>query len=133
MATKTEKYGLTMPEQNENYDINVHNENARKIDAAMAAMQAKIDEHLEEAAKAIPSTEKGAPGGVASLDENGKLDADQLPEHTHLASEISEGTFAGAVRAKDDTDYTAYKLRNCALMPAVPSSMASGTFALVYE
>lgn len=43
-----------------------------------------------EAAGAIPLSEKGAPGGVATLDENGCISAAQntLVAHTHTLEEL---------------------------------------------
>lgn len=53
--------------------------------------------------------------------------------HNQAASTITAGTFAGAVVAKDDTDYTTYKLRNAAILSATPSSMTNGRVAFVYS
>ena len=32
----------------------------------------------------------------------------------------------------NSTDYTSYRARNCAIVDAIPSSMANGTIAFVY-
>ena len=53
--------------------------------------------------------------------------------HTHAASAVTAGTFAGAVVAQNDTAYTTYKVRNAAILSAVPSSMTNGTVAFVYS
>lgn len=49
-----------------------------------------ISEALTElGAEAIPDSEKGQPGGVASLDGNGKVPADQLPPLQHETEEAA--------------------------------------------
>jgi hypothetical protein len=49
---------------------------------------------------AIPSTEKGAASGVATLDASSKLPADQLTNHTHAISQITQ--LASALNGKAD-------------------------------
>ena len=56
-------------------------------------------------------------------------------EHTHKASKISSGTFAGKVvaNANAETSYTTYQVRNSAILSATPSSMTNGEIAFVYS
>lgn len=58
MSTSTQNYGLIKPQSNEYYDIGIPNGNMDKIDAALAALEA----------------------GKASLGEDGKVEAEQLPQ-----------------------------------------------------
>lgn len=44
----------------------------------------------------LDASEKDAAGGVASLDEDGKVPSSQLPSHNHDASNINAGTLADA-------------------------------------
>lgn len=64
--TETVNYKLKKPGENDWVDINVLNENADAIDAIL---QEKLD-----------AAQKGAAGGVAALDERGKILGGQLPE-----------------------------------------------------
>lgn len=61
------------------------------------------------------------------------IDRGVVPSHTHAASAITAGTFGGAVVAANDTAYTTYKVRNAAILSAVPSSMTNGTIAFAYS
>lgn len=98
MANTTENYGLTKPLQSDFYDVEVQNGNMDIIDAGMKANADGIkDLQDEQKNKAdlvdgkvpseqlphmdyIPTTEKGKPGGVATLGPDGKVPAGQLPD-----------------------------------------------------
>jgi hypothetical protein len=83
LATNTENYNLVKPNENDYYDIGIQNDNMDKIDAELK----KAQDHREnisnphqvtaEQTGAIPSSEKGTPNGVATLDSDGKLE--QMP------------------------------------------------------
>lgn len=101
MASYTKNYELTKPTQLEHYTVDVVNENADKIDAALHGLeidketregaQAKADAAADRAmAASIPIAQKGQPGGVASLDETGKLPAIQLPTNDFDPSGAAE-------------------------------------------
>jgi parallel beta-helix repeat protein len=85
MANFTENYKLKKPLQEEFYDIDDHNGNMDIIDAELKK-RATLDETGKVLASQlpamnyIPTSEKGAAGGVATLDENGKLKSDIFPE-----------------------------------------------------
>ena len=98
MANTTENYGLTKPLQSDFYDVEVQNGNMDIIDAGMKANADGIkDLQDEQKNKAdlvdgkvpseqlphmdyIPTTEKGKPGGVATLGPDGKVPGEQLPK-----------------------------------------------------
>ncbi|MDE6125022.1 MAG: hypothetical protein K2G22_07340 [Eubacterium sp.] len=68
MATYTEKYNLKKPDETDFIDIADINENMDKIATAL--------DDVEQTA--IPISEKAVANGVATLDENGKVPAEQL-------------------------------------------------------
>ena len=101
MASYTKNYELIKPTQLEHYTVDVVNENADKIDTALHGLeidketregaQAKADAAADRAmAASIPLAQKGQPGGVASLDETGKLPALQLPTNDFDPSGAAE-------------------------------------------
>ena len=79
MANQTENYKLTKPLASEFYDVEVQNGNMDKIDEALTENTNKIQAIQENQNASIPLTQKGAASGVATLDENGRLPAAQLP------------------------------------------------------
>lgn len=108
MASYTKNYELTKPTQLEHYTVDVVNDNAEKIDAALHGLE--VDKETREGAQAkadaaaalamaasIPLSQRGQPGGVASLDETGKLPAIQLP-----TNDFDPSGAAGAVQANLD-------------------------------
>lgn len=151
MATKTTNYGLTKPAGSDYYNVNDFNDNADIIDEALKRLsdgKADVDEDGFLSPDCIPSDilkedDKGAPGGVAALDETGKVLQDQLPEqtppaHSHSADEIHAGTFAETgVRAKDGEDYATSRLRNIMSsdidLTAGTSPLPSGSIYIVFE
>lgn len=74
MSTSTQNYGLIKPQGNEYYDIGIPNGNMDKIDAALAALEA----------------------GKASLGEDGKVEAEQLPEMDYDPSGSAESALQQA-------------------------------------
>lgn len=83
MATNTENYNLVKPDESDYYDIGIQNDNMDKIDAELK----KAQDHREntsnphqvtaEQTGAIPSSEKGVPNGVPTLNGDGYVE--QLP------------------------------------------------------
>lgn len=61
MATNTENYGLTKPAQDDFYDINVHNGNMDKIDAALKDNADNLEKHKAGASiKVVVSVDSGS-------------------------------------------------------------------------
>lgn len=97
MASYTEQYRLKKPAPEDVIDIADLNENADKIEEALTGKAER--EELEEATKTIKA-EKGQPNGVATLDEDGKVPAAQIPDpdkigaakesHGHIVKDISD-------------------------------------------
>lgn len=54
-------------------------ENTHAVKKVADAAQAAAEEAVESAGTAIPATQKGTPGGLAELDETGKVPSSQLP------------------------------------------------------
>lgn len=92
MATNTANFNLTLPEENDFYDINVENENARKIDLALAENRQYIinhenetDKHLtsaqsEKIDNAIPKVQEFTPGNFAKINDDGTISDSGLNE-----------------------------------------------------
>ncbi|MDE6125023.1 MAG: hypothetical protein K2G22_07345, partial [Eubacterium sp.] len=68
MATYTEKYNLKKPDETDFIDIADINENMDKIDKTLDNVKQTV----------IPISERAVANGVATLDENGKIPAEQL-------------------------------------------------------
>lgn len=115
------------------------------VNAADAVVQMASAQYIKE-------MQKGKPNGVASLDESGKVPKDQLPDsepvtlgslgaapkkHSHAASDISAGTFAGTVYANNLlTDYFTSCVRNISIddyEPVAGMTYFDGDISLVYE
>ena len=85
MPNLTENYKLKKPLPEEFYNIDDHNGNMDIIDAELKK-RASLDDNGKIPSSQlpnmnyIPTSEKGAAGGVAALDENGKLTTDLFPE-----------------------------------------------------
>ena len=84
MATYTENYKLKKPAPEDFADIADLNENADKIDAALKDKadldeSGKLKESQLPSLSYIPTSQKGAAGGVASLGADGKVPSGQLP------------------------------------------------------
>lgn len=81
--------------------------NAAAITAAEAALAAEIDARQEADAERIPTSEKGAPGGVATLDPiTGKLLAEQAPAGGGAVASVNgrAGAVVGLAEAADLAD-----------------------------
>ena len=96
------------------------------------------------------STTSGVSGGIAatptavkaaydlantanSTASTASTNASSALTKANAAMPKSGGTFTGDVIAENDTAYTTYKVRNCAIVSATPSSMTNGTIAFVYS
>lgn len=69
----------------------------------------------------------------AVISSTGEPIEQMIAHHMQDASTITGGTLAGITMAHDNKEYSTYQLRNCAILAAVPSSMASGQMALIYS
>ena len=83
MATYTENYKLKKPAPEDFADIADLNENTDKIDAALKDKadldeSGKLKESQLPSLSYIPTSQKGAAGGVASLGSDGKIPESQL-------------------------------------------------------
>jgi hypothetical protein len=83
MSTKTKNYELIVPAGTDVADITALNENWNKIDEELSKRAdlddtGKVPPEQLPPMDYIPTTEKGQPGGVPVLDENGKLDPEVL-------------------------------------------------------
>lgn len=87
MAERTPNLNLIKPDQADFYDVAEFNENADLLDAAVTEVKQAAD-------GAIPTTEKGEPGGVASLDATGKVPSVQLPAMDYIPTS-QKGTSGG--------------------------------------
>lgn len=116
------------------------------VNAADAVVQMASVQYIKE-------MQKGQPNGVASLDASGKVPKEQLTdsepvtleslgaapkEHTHAASDISAGTFAGQVSApvSDWMDYEMAYVRNAVITMYPPDAgmgYNNGDLAFIYE
>ena len=86
---RTEHYGLKKPGVEDFYSVADSNENADAVDAALYGLESGKADLDGETGKVkaeqlpdldyIPTSEKGAPGGVAALDETGKLPLGSVP------------------------------------------------------
>lgn len=97
MSTKTTNYELVMPALTDVADITAMNPNWTKIDTELKKRATlddtgKVPSSQLPAMDYIPTSEKGQPGGVPVLDENGKLPAEVTGniEVTGAASTIME-------------------------------------------
>ena len=97
MSTKTTNYELVMPALTDAADITAMNPNWTKIDTELKKRATlddtgKVPTSQLPAMDYIPTSEKGQPGGVPVLDENGKLPAEVTGniEVTGAASTIME-------------------------------------------
>ena len=90
MSTTTANYGLIKPELTDPADITELNENWEKIDTKLKELSEQcenVDDVLED--------EKGVAGGIASLDEDGLIPKEQLPEiYTYGTTDLTAGTSA---------------------------------------
>ena len=96
MSENTKNLNLKKPAQTEFYNIDDFNENFQKIDdfvenVIQANADGKIDNEFLPDMNYIPTSEKGKPGGVASLTADGKVDPAELPamnyaptDHNHI-------------------------------------------------
>lgn len=86
MSTTTPNLGLIKPELRDVADITLMNENWDKIDDAI----------VNSSGDYIPTSEKGIADGVATLDSDGKLPSEQLPDD--VGSVKSVNGFTGEIK-----------------------------------
>ena len=100
MATYTKNYKLKKPAPEDFADIADLNENTDKIDAALKDKadldeSGKLKESQLPSLSYIPTSQKGAAGGVASLGSDGKVPSGQLPAMDYIPT--SQKGAAGGV------------------------------------
>ena len=100
MATYTDNYKLKKPAPEDFADVADLNENADKIDAALKDKadldeSGKLKEEQLPSLSYIPTSQKGAAGGVASLGADGKVPSGQLPAMDYIPT--SQKGAAGGV------------------------------------
>ena len=106
MATNTEHYNLKKPDPEDFADIADINGNMDIIDETLAnkadlTPQGTIPEEQLPDLGYIPASEKGASGGVASLDNTGKVPSGQLPAMDYIGT--NQRGAANGVASLDDT------------------------------
>lgn len=105
-------------------------ENIHAAKKTADAAQAAAEEAGESAAGAIPATEKGAPGGLAELDESGHVPASQLPSYVDdVVDYPNRASFPetgedGKIYVAEDTNIT-YRWSGSAYVP-IGSDLALG-------
>lgn len=105
MATNTINFNLNLPDENDFYDINLENDNMKKIDMALAENKQAVinhenknDQHLtneqsEKIENAIPKVEVFTPGNFAKINEDGTIsdsgiNKENVQDSTHSSSSI---------------------------------------------
>ena len=119
MSTKTTNYDLTLPEENEFYDVNIVNENNRKIDIglqenkqAVINHENKTSKHLtsEQAEKiesALQPIQEYTEGNFVSVDKNGNiidsgLSADDFENSDHNTKSVYSENGVHSIRYHDE-------------------------------
>ena len=119
MSTKTTNYDLTLPEENEFYDVNIVNENNRKIDIglqenkqAVINHENKTSKHLtsEQAEKiesALQPIQEYTEGNFVSVDKNGNiidsgLSADDFENSDHNTKSVYSENGVHCIRYYED-------------------------------
>lgn len=104
MAEQTPNLGLTIQGQNDNYDIDIHNDNYKKIDNGMQSLKQSVSDGKGKVARAI--TDKGVPTDPSApfqtmADNVSKIKVgDDTSSATATASEIITGKTAFVKGAK---------------------------------
>ncbi|GIM45970.1 hypothetical protein DNHGIG_15190 [Collibacillus ludicampi] len=101
----TQNYNLKKPDPNDTYDKQHDNDNMDIIDAQLHANAQSASNALAVANAAVPQSTVGQPGGVASLDQSGKVPVNQLPvaNIASLGSKNTDVDFFTAVIQRADT------------------------------
>lgn len=97
--------------------------------------QTVCDEAILQAKEEAVQTAQAALDAHASASgAHSALFAKKAPlSHTHAASQITAGTLAGMVKAKDNESYSVAQLRNIVISPDAPSGGSNGQIWLQYD
>lgn len=102
MALQTTNLKLVKPELTDAPpDITTLNQNWDVLDSKFNA-EGKIDESMLPEMDYIPTSEKGVAGGVAILDDTGKIPAESLPESDSYIPTDEKGVAGGVASLGDD-------------------------------
>ena len=131
MATYTDNYKLKKPAPEDFADIADLNENADKIDAALkdtADLDAsgKLKESQLPSLSYIPTSQKGAAGGVASLGSDGKVPSGQLPAMDYIPTS-QKGAAGGVATLGSDGKIPDSQLGTVGVPPQIIATIPSGS------
>ena len=131
MATYTENYKLKKPAPEDFADIADLNENADKIDAALKDKadldkSGKLKESQLPSLSFIPTSQKGAAGGVASLGSDGKVPSGQLPAMDYIPTS-QKGTAGGVASLGSDGKIPESQLGTVGIPPQIIATIPSGS------
>lgn len=134
MATYTDKYNLKKPAAEEFADIADINANMDIIDETLGK-KADLDESgkLSESQlpdmSYIPTSQKGAAGGVASLGTDGKVPTAQLPSMDYVPTS-AKGAAGGVASLGTDGKVPTAQIPNLSYIPTAQKGAASGVASL---
>ena len=131
MATYTENYKLKKPAPEDFADIADLNENADKIDAALKDKadldeSGKLKESQLPSLSFIPTSQKGAAGGVASLGSDGKVPSEQLPAMDYIPTS-QKGAAGGVATLGSDGKIPESQLGTVGVPPQIIATIPSGS------
>ena len=107
----TQHFKFNRPDETDAYDIEHEGQNWDRLDETLYTDELAFRRHNEsrsnphgvtaQQAGAIPTAEKGTPNGVASLGEDGKVPAGQLPEMDYIPT-TEKGQASGVASLGSD-------------------------------
>jgi hypothetical protein len=131
MATYTDNYKLKKPAPEDFADVADLNENADKIDAALKDKadldeSGKLKEEQLPSLSYIPTSQKGAAGGVASLGSDGKVPSGQLPAMDYIPAS-QKGAAGGVASLGSDGKIPESQLGTVGVPPQIIATIPSGS------
>lgn len=131
MATYTDNYKLKKPAPEDFADVADLNENADKIDAALKDKadldeSGKLKEEQLPSLSYIPTSQKGAAGGVASLGADGKVPSGQLPAMDYIPTS-QKGAAGGVASLGSDGKIPESQLGTVGIPPQIIATIPSGS------
>lgn len=134
MATYTDNYKLKKPAPEDFADVADLNENADKIDAALKDKadldeSGKLKEEQLPSLSYIPTSQKGAAGGVASLGSDGKVPSGQLPAMDYIPAS-QKGAAGGVASLGSDGKVPSGQLPSLDYIPTSQKAAANGVASL---
>lgn len=134
MATYTDNYKLKKPAPEDFADVADLNENADKIDAALKDKadldeSGKLKESQLPSLSFIPTSQKGAAGGVASLGADGKVPSGQLPAMDYIPAS-QKGAAGGVASLGSDGKVPSGQLPSLDYIPTSQKAAANGVASL---